>query len=178
MKIRRSTIFDLPCLLKMFDYGRRLQRELGNHYQWRNGEPSQAALEQDIQDGTSYVCVIDEQDHSVLPKGTILATFNLSPEENKLFETLDNGSWINDYPYITIQRMCTNGKVKRASQFCMQWIIEQYANVRIYTHETNKPMIHVIEKHGFAYCGRIYPPDGEPRYAYHYVAIEAMKEVM
>ena len=178
MKIRQTTFSDMPDLLETFDYGRKLQRALGNYYQWRNGEPNQSVLEQDIRDGTSYVCVIDEHSNCDLPIGTIVATFYLLKGENAIFKTLKDGTWLNPSPYVTIHRMCTNGKIKGASQFCMKWIIERYDNIRIYTHDTNKQMIHVIEKYGFSYCGNIYPPDGEPRNAYQYAADNQIKEVM
>lgn len=178
MKIRQTTIFDLPDLMDMFEYGRKYQRELGNHYQWRNGEPSRETLQGDIQKETSYVGIVDEHDHTDVPKGTIVATFNLSPEEQAVFETLTEGEWLSDEPYFTIQRMCSNGKLKGASQSCIKWILERYSNLRIYTHETNKPMIHIVEKYGFTYCGDIHPSDGEPRKAYQYEDTRAIEEVM
>lgn len=178
MKIRQTSWVDLPILMDMFDYGRKLQRQLGNVYQWQNGDPSQAVLEADIQSGHSYVCVTDEAEEPLLPKGTIVATFYLLQDHNPLFDTLTNGDWLSHDPYVTIHRMCTNGKLKGASQYCMRWVLDHYSNIRIYTHETNKPMIHVIQKFGFSFCGHIFPADGEARNAYHYVANEQIKEVI
>ena len=43
------------------------------------------------------------------------------------------------------------------------------ANVRVDTHEDNKPMQHLIAKAGFAYCGVIHLADGDPRLAYQLV---------
>lgn len=178
MKIRQTTLADLPVLLETYEYGRQLQRMLGNYHQWRDGHPRQEILEQDIQSGNSFVCVIDEPNLLGLEMGTIVATFYISEQPLPLFDTIYNGNWLNGENYVTIQRMCTNGKIKGASQVCMQWIIEHYQNVKIYTHETNSPMIHVIQKYGFAFCGHILPEDGEPRNAYQYAVANQFKEVM
>lgn len=178
MKIRPSKITDLPDLVEMFHYGRNLQRLLGNHYQWQNGYPDQALLEQDIYSGNSYVCVVDEQSSLPLAAGTVIGTFYLCELDFPLFQTIQHGEWLNESPYVTVQRLCTNGKAKGVSQFCLNWINERYGNVKIYTHKTNLPMVHVIEKCGFQYCGEVVPGDQEPRNAYQYVVANQIQGVM
>lgn len=170
MKIRQTTQQDLPTLLEIFAYGRRLQRSLGNHFQWRNGHPSRQLLEEDIATGTSYVCVADQTESPAIEPGTILATFHLRRGENPVFHSLEQGTWVNEAPYVTVERMCSNGKTKGACQFCLQWVTQQFGNVRIFTHETNKPMLHIVQKYGFQYCGEIFPEDGEPRKAFQYAS--------
>lgn len=169
MKIRKATIEDLPVLLDIFAYGRQLQRRLGNSHQWQNGHPKREVLEQDLRSGNSYVCVVNEHTATDLPEGTILATFYVHQGENPVFGSDQDEVWLNEDPYVTVHRMCSNGKVKGACQFCINWVTEQFDNVRIFTHEINQPMVHIVQKYGFQYCGEIYPYDAEPRKAFQYL---------
>ena len=41
-----------------------------------------------------------------------------------------------------------------------------YRHLRIDTHRDNRIMQHLIEKHGFTYCGIIWLEDGTERLAY------------
>lgn len=170
MLIRRTTSADIPAVMDIFEHGRKVQRQTGNLNQWVAGHPRQALVEQDIQQGASYVCVVDENDQQTTVKsGTVIATFAAIEGEDPTYRVMEGGVWLNDAPYVTIHRISTNGKVKGAGQICMEWVLERYNNVRIDTHHMNQPMIHVIEKYGFQYCGIIYIADGTARNAYHYV---------
>lgn len=172
MRIRRATNADIPAIMAIFEHGRQVQRATGNLNQWAKGHPRQALVEQDIRQGASYVCVVDEEatdQQSSDASGTVIATFAALEGEDPTYLQIEDGAWLNDSPYVTIHRISTNGAVKGAGQICMEWVLERYDNVRIDTHHLNQPMIHVVEKFGFKYCGVIYIADGTARNAYHYV---------
>ena len=70
-----------------------------------------------------------------------------------------------------IHRVASSGSGKGFAAACFDWCREQCLasgcrNLRIDTHADNKVMQHVLEKNGFAYCGKIYLQDGAMRLAY------------
>lgn len=170
MQIRPTREADIPAVMAIFDHGRNVQRQTGNLNQWADGHPRLELIQQDIQKGSSYVCVTDEQDvDSDLEPGTIVATFAAIEGEDPTYGYIEGDGWLNDSPYVTVHRISTSGLIKGAGQICMEWVLEHYDNVRIDTHRLNQPMIHVVEKYQFQYCGVIYIADGTARNAYHYV---------
>lgn len=178
MKIRQTVITDLPALLETFDYGRKALRETNNNVQWKNGYPSAELLQQDIASGTSYVCVVDEKDETDLPLGTIVATIYIQMGENKVFDNVPAEQWVNNDPYVTVQRLCGNGKLKGAGIFCLKWATENFDNIRIYTHESNVFMKKIISKVGFHFCGQALLVDDIPRDIYQFVRTDDTKSAI
>lgn len=76
------------------------------------------------------------------------------------------GSWHKNEPYGTIHRIAGDGKTGGVFAACIEFCCEQCDYLRIDTHENNKVMQHMVEKHGFSYCGIIYVEDGSERLAY------------
>lgn len=171
MKIRQTVKQDIERILEIFEHGRQIQLATGNPYQWRKGHPGRELVMKDMAAGFSYVCVVDETDETDIPIGTIVATFAALEGEDPTYASVEGGQWLNDEPYVTIHRISTSGELKGSGQFCMQWVVDRYNNIKIDTHYLNQPMIHVIEKFGFEYCGVIYVGDGTARNAYQYTRI-------
>ena len=48
----------------------------------------------------------------------------------------------------------------------IDYAASRYSHLRIDTHRDNRIMQHLIEKHGFTYCGIIWLDDGTERLAY------------
>ena len=48
----------------------------------------------------------------------------------------------------------------------MEFCRENAPDLRADTHVDNRTMQHLLEKHGFVYCGIVNPPDGGERMAY------------
>jgi len=168
VRIRKTTYEDIPSLLDIFANAREIQKATGNAGQWKEGHPSKETIKKDIQEGHSYVCVVDEGDQVEYPAGTIAATVVIMEKIEPTYEYIE-GEWLNDQPYITIHRIATSGKVKGAGLFIMEEAINTYDNIRIDTTRRNKPMLGLIEKFGFTYCGIIYVEDGTERLAYQLV---------
>ena len=161
MEIRRSTMDDLPVMLKIYERARTFMAENGNPRQWAmNGWPPESLLRQDIVDGNSYVA---EED------GEIVATFFYKYGENAEpgYEAIEDGEWIGENTYGVMHRMAVSGTVKGAGKRCLEWVYDQCGHVRGDTHPDNKPMQGVFKKLGYTYCGIIHVvEDNDPRYAY------------
>lgn len=65
-----------------------------------------------------------------------------------------------------MHRITSDGTIKGAASFCLDWAFSQCGNLKIDTHQDNHIMQHLLDKKGFTYCGIIYTDDGGERLAY------------
>lgn len=155
-RIRRAEENDLPELGRIYAVARQFMRNNGNPHQWQGGYPQKELLLSDIRKGTLYAVVKD---------GILHGVFYFAVEEDPTYHRIDDGDWLSDAPYGVIHRIASDGSggiFAAALAFCC----EKINHLRIDTHADNKPMQHVVEKHGFHRCGIIYVSDGSPRIAY------------
>lgn len=157
MFIRKTVLKDLPQVKALYRRARQFMRLNGNGGQWGNSYPERQTLLEDIARGVSYVC--DDG-------GNILAVFAFIKEPDATYKIIENGAWLNDEPYFVIHRFTTGGARQGTGAFCLEWCFSQCPNIRIDTHKNNKPMLGLINKMGFTYCGIIYTHDGTPRLAF------------
>ena len=162
MEIKVASKKDLIEMREVFDYGRNVQIKSGNLTQWKKGYPSDSLILEDIEKGAAHLCLSEE--------GEILALFSVFTEADPTYTEIE-GQWLNNQKYATIHRIASTGKVRGIGQYCIQWVLSQYNNVRIDTHHENQQMKHILKKLGFKYCGIIYLDNGEARDAYHYSSI-------
>lgn len=166
MRIRPATLSDIPAMKEIFEIGRQKQIETGNPNQWLPGYPSIEQLTADINSGTSYVCFNDVEE--------MVGTFYLLMGEDPTYKVIEEGQWLNDLPYVTIHRIVSKYDKQGIGQQCIQWVMNHYPNIKIDTHELNRPMRQLLTKLGFQYCGIIYLPDGRTRLAYQYYQEDRM----
>lgn len=157
MEIRRSKLADLDVLLKMYDNARMFMTSHGNPTQWGSAYPPKPLLAEDIENGNSYVCI----EH-----GKIVATFYYKEGRDDTYVKIYNGQWLDESPYGVVHRITSDGTIKGAASFCLNWALNQCRNLKIDTHRNNVVMQHMLDKNGFTYCGIIYAEDGSERLAY------------
>ena len=156
MIVRKTAIFDLNEVCRIYADARDFMRESGNPNQWKDIHPAREIIERDIQAGLSYVCVCD---------GEIAAVFFFSTEREPTYGKID-GAWVNDEPYGVVHRIARARNAAGAGAFCIGWCLEQCRNLRIDTHRDNVPMRRLLDKMGFSYCGFIWLENGEERLAF------------
>jgi GNAT superfamily N-acetyltransferase len=166
MEIRKSAPCDICDLMKIFDEARGTIATLGID-QWQDGYPSREIVLTDIDLSRSYSAVID---------GEICGTFVLVDDGEVTYDKIYDGHWItgdDSQSYVAIHRVAIS--VKNRGQGVSTSIINYAADyakalgrssLRIDTHEGNKVMRRMLEKHGFTYCGIIYLENGHSRVAY------------
>ena len=139
----------------------------GNHDQWSApGFPDDSLLLRDIAREGGFVM------ESVCSSGaeggvekSIVAYFALLPSPEPTYDYID-GAWLTDKPYGVIHRMASYPDVHGIFSAVIDYAAARYAHLRIDTHRDNRIMQHLIEKHGFTYCGIIWLEDGTERLAY------------
>ena len=157
--IRKAQPADWQDILDIYAAARRFMKESGNPTQWGDSFPPEDLIREDIRLGRSYVC--EEADR-------VQAVFALIPGEDPTYQVIE-GAWLNDAPYCAVHRVASRGEVRGMATRILEWALDQCGNVRIDTHDDNRPMQRVLEKNGFAKCGRIWIEDGTPRVAYQRV---------
>ena len=162
-RIRPATAADLPALRPVFEAAKGIMRADGNAEQWSApGFPPDDLLLRDIAREGGFVV------ESVIPseaKESIVAYFALLPSPEPTYDVID-GAWLTDGPYGVIHRMASYPGAHGIFSAVIDYAASRYAHLRIDTHRDNRIMQHLIEKHGFSYCGIIWLEDGAERLAY------------
>ena len=156
MKVRKAATKDLPEIAKVYDRARAYMRQTGNPNQWGSSNPPISVLEKDIDFGQLYLL------EDALG---IQGVFAFIIGEDPTYRVI-NGAWHGNHPYGTIHRIASAGKRGGIFPACVEFCEKKIGYLRIDTHEDNRIMQHLIEKHGFQHCGIIYLGDGSARIAY------------
>lgn len=122
--------------------------------QWQNGYPSEEVLENDIEEGISYVLILD---------GEIVGTATLQQGYDKSYQVID-GSWSDksEVTYSVIHRIAV--EAGHQGEKLITSLIQQlltisyslgYRDIRIDTHPDNRVMQHAIVENKFIERGSI-----------------------
>jgi len=156
MTIRKTSPSDLAAVMQIYAEAQAYMQENGNPDQWGKAHPPQKLIENDIKSGSSYVCVDNNK---------IAAVFYFCQEEEPTYSKIE-GNWLNDAPYAVVHRIARANNAKGAGAFCLQWCYSQHANIRIDTHKDNTPMLTLLDRLGYTYCGIINLVNGDERMAF------------
>ena len=182
MLIRPATVADLPALRPVFEAAKAIMRSDGNPTQWSApGFPSDDLLLRDIERGGGFVIESserwpvgaghDEPNTPVMPGLTghlasrVVGYFALLPSPEPTYSFIE-GAWLSDEPYGVIHRIASYPDVHGVFAAIIDFAAARFPRLRIDTHRDNRIMQHLIDKHGFTYCGVIWLTDGTPRLAY------------
>lgn len=164
IRIRKSTLEDLPYILRIFDSAREYMRFHRNYSQWNDSYPSEKDIFKDILEDHSYVGIDSE--------GEIIMTFAFIKGEDPTYKNIFDGDWLNKNPYGTIHRIASNGKIPGVLKAACEYCFSETGNLRIDTHKDNYPMLHALNNLGFIKCGIILCRDGSPRIAFQKIKNE------
>ncbi|KIS02656.1 GNAT family N-acetyltransferase [Paucilactobacillus wasatchensis] len=164
--LRKTTKADLPQISAIIadakDYLKQQKID-----QWQNGYPAAQNLLADINNGISYVLIID---------GQIAGTAALWQGIDVNYLAIEDGTWQNgiEARYTAIHRIALSSSFrgKHLSEKLISGLLTisralGYRDVRIDTHPDNLGMQHVIKTNGFDYRGIVFmQADGSKRLAY------------
>ena len=156
-RIRQAVEAEMDTIMELYRKARQFMADHGNPRQWPPAYPPGEMVLQDIRDGHMFVCVAE---------GQIRAVFYYRQGQEPDYQDIRDGQWINEEPYGVVHRITSDGSVKGAGSFCLQWAFLQCKNLKIDTHRDNVVMQYLLKKNGFQYCGIIHIRNGEERLAY------------
>lgn len=161
MLIRKARLDDLSQVLRIYAHARRFMAANGNPSQWGDCYPPKELTEEDIELGRLYVGVGGD--------GTPCCAFAYIIGSDSTYSRIYNGEWLNSLPYGTIHRLASDGTQRGVFKECLSFCLRTINNIRVDTHEDNRIMQKLVEKHGFIKCGTIIVANGSPRIAYQLV---------
>ena len=165
LSIKHTVPQDLGAMMDLFSEARATIATLGID-QWQNGYPSEEIVVEDIRLSRSYAVKEGE---------ALLGTFVLM-EKEPTYDKIYDGAWLTGERtagYLAIHRVAVAVacRGKGVSTSILNYAEEEakrrgLTSLRIDTHEGNKVMRRMLEKHGFSYCGVIHLENGDLRVAY------------
>ena len=156
--IRLAEAADMPSIMQVMEASRQIMRSSGNMQQWIDGYPSEAIIANDIQKQTGYVIECQNR---------VIAYFAFIPSPEPTYLSIYEGRWQNDeLPYHVIHRIGSYPEEHHVFSDILDYCFSKEHNIRIDTHRDNRIMQHVLQKHGFTYCGIIYLTSGAERLAF------------
>ena len=128
------------------------QRKKDGSTQWQNGYPNQLTIQNDVENGSAFV-VVDQ--HTIIAYAAIVTGIEPPYADIK-------GQWLSDDDYLTVHRVAVSNAVKgkgiatKLFEMIEELAIEQKTySIRIDTNFDNIPMLRILEKLAYVYCGEI-----------------------
>lgn len=171
MTFRKAKVQDISTIWEIILYAKESRRLDGSN-QWQDGYPNKQQIAVDIAQGNGYVLCIH---HEIIFYAAII--FDIEPA----YEAIQ-GQWLTHQPYAVIHRMAVSPDGKRkgfstkmmleAEKLCLQ---KNIFSIKIDTNFDNAPMLYLIQKLGYKYCGKVYFR-GSERKAYEKILIPEINE--
>ena len=159
LRVRDAAAADFERIMEIYRYAQEFMIRSGNPTQWARRYPDADLIRSDIRQN---VCKV------IMDGDTIHGVFALFAGEEPTYAQIEDGSWLNDAPYLTIHRIAGDGQAHGLFACAADYCKRICSNVRVDTHADNLIMQGLIQKNGFTRCGVIHVKDGTPRIAYQW----------
>lgn len=153
---------DMERILQIIAQAQRQMREAGSQ-QWQNGYPAREHIAADMRHGYGYVLQLpDGMDAPcVIAYGAVV--FDGEPAYNHI-----EGAWLGTGDYVVLHRLAVADGAKergvageyfrRTERMARE---RGMASFRVDTNFDNHRMLHILDREGFSYCGKIRYESGE-----------------
>jgi len=143
------------------------QRRLDGSEQWQNGYPNEQTVQDDITSGYGYVVT---DNNAIIAYAAVI--FGVEPAYEEI-----NGKWLTNGDYVAVHRVATSNSVKGKGVATKLFkLLEDLSlehnvySIKVDTNFDNIPMLRILEKLDYAYCGEIFF-GGAPRKAFEKVLL-------
>jgi GNAT superfamily N-acetyltransferase len=148
---RKATPSEIPQIWTIIQQAI-VRRKNDGSQQWQDGYPNEDVIKQDITKGIGYVLT---DDNTIIGYAAIL--FNEEPAYE-----LIKGTWLTNEEFVVVHRVAISddylGKGLAQKIFLL---IEDLAidnnifSIKVDTNFDNIPMLKILEKLGYTYCGEV-----------------------
>jgi GNAT superfamily N-acetyltransferase len=152
MVLRKAKESELHAIWEIIAYAIE-QRKLDGSKQWQDGYPNPDSIQSDFDKGYAYV--IEENDE-LLAYGAII--YDEEPAYNAI-----EGKWLSDENYVGVHRVAASplAKGKGVATFFFKELEDlakenNVFSIKVDTNFDNGPMLHILNKLGYTYCGEVY----------------------
>ncbi len=137
-------------------------RKTDGSNQWQDGYPNPETIANDIELGYGYVLM---ENQLIIAYAAVI--FDIEPA----YENIE-GKWLSNGPYVVAHRVAvtTEAKGRGIATIIMKKIEElalskNVGSIKVDTNFDNVPMLKILDKLGYTYCGEVYFR-GSPRRAF------------
>ena len=159
LRVRDAAAADFERIMEIYRYAQEFMIRSGNPTQWARRYPDADLIRSDVRQNVCKVITDGDTIHGVVA---------LFAGEEPTYAQIEDGSWLNDAPYLTIHRIAGDGQAHGLFACAADYCKRICSNVRVDTHADNLIMQGLIQKNGFTRCGVIHVKDGTPRIAYQW----------
>lgn len=161
LTFRRAEPDDAASVWEILSQAIRRRKEDGSS-QWQSGYPNLNTVHSDIEKGYCYLLTDGQK---VIASAALI--FNNEPT----YQVID-GAWLSDGDFLVVHRVAVSDEVIGkgvATKFFAE--IEEFAkendvfSIKVDTNFDNLPMLRILEKLDYTYCGEVQVSDG-PRKAF------------
>ena len=152
MILRKAEKSEIPAIWLILQQAIE-QRRLDGSEQWQDGYPNEAIIQTDIDAGYGYVL---SENQEVIAYAAII--LDIEPA----YEIIE-GKWLTSGKYVVVHRVAVkNGLKQKGAATQMFRMIEKLAvennvfSIKVDTNFDNIPMLRIVEKLGYTYCGEVY----------------------
>jgi GNAT superfamily N-acetyltransferase len=151
MNLRKAKQSELATIWEIILYAIE-QRRLDGSQQWQDGYPNKNTIREDLEKGYAYV---------VEDNGTVLLYAAIIFGKEPAYEVIE-GKWLTDGDYAVLHRVAASplakGKGIATAFFQMVervCIEKQIYSIKVDTNFDNLPMLKIMEKLDYTYCGEV-----------------------
>jgi Sortase and related acyltransferases len=152
MNLRKATYSEQATIWEILQQAIEQRKQEGSQ-QWQDGYPNEQTVYNDINNGYAYVLVDNE---TIVAYAAII--FGIEPAYNDI-----QGSWLTNGDYVVVHRVATSNAAKRKGvathlfkeieNLCVEHKVD---SIKVDTNFDNVPMLKIVAKLGYTYCGEVY----------------------
>jgi GNAT superfamily N-acetyltransferase len=159
LQLRKANLSELPQIWEIIQDAIE-QRRLEGSTQWQDGYPNELSITNDINNGFGYVLTENE---TILCYAAII--FDIEPAYEEI-----EGKWLTNDNYIVVHRVAVSklakgkGIATKLFQKIEDLAIQQNVySIKVDTNFDNVPMLKILDKLNYTYCGQVYFRGGARR---------------
>ncbi|MGO4770236.1 N-acetyltransferase family protein [Flavobacterium sp. W22_SRS_FK3] len=159
LSLRKGNLSEVPEIWEIIKDAIE-QRRLEGSTQWQDGYPNKLSIENDINNGFGYVLTENE---TIVCYAAII--FDIEPA----YEAIE-GKWLSNGNYVVVHRVAVSklakgkGIATKLFEKIENLAIQQNVySIKVDTNFDNIPMLKIIDKLEYTYCGEVYFRGGARR---------------
>jgi len=159
LQLRKAALSEVPQIWEIIQDAIE-QRRLEGSKQWQDGYPNETSIENDINNGFGYVLTEKE---TILCYAAII--FDIEPAYEEI-----EGKWLTNGDYVVVHRVAVSklakgkGIATKLFEHVEGLSIENNVySIKVDTNFDNVPMLKILDKLNYTYCGEVYFRGGARR---------------
>ena len=152
LNFRIATEIDIPIIWEILQQAISRRKNDGST-QWQDGYPNLETVKADVEKGQNYV---------LTENGVVIVTAALIFNDEPAYDEIE-GKWLSDGEFLVVHRVGVSNEVAGKGYAKKLFVLmedfakgNQVFSIKVDTNYDNLPMLKILEKLGYTYCGEVY----------------------